>query len=113
MACFGAPPEGFKLKASPVDRDVQRGWETLTEFDSYAEAAVRLTSKGQVTIPIAVREPLGLRPGDAVEVFAQAGGAVVRRVTGQASLGERTVHAMAGRGTVAMTTDEILALTRD
>ena len=74
---------------------------------------MKLTSKGQVTIPIAVREAVGLRPGDTVEVIAQAGEAIVRRVTGQASLGQRTVRAMAGRATLVMTTDEILALTRE
>lgn len=74
---------------------------------------MRLTTKGQVTIPISVREQIGLRPGDAVEVVAQNGTAVVRRLKGQETRGERTVRAMTGRATVAMTTDEILALTRE
>jgi AbrB family looped-hinge helix DNA binding protein len=74
---------------------------------------MRLTTKGQVTIPIAVREAVGLRPGDAVEVVARSGEAVVRRVSDQESRGQRAVRAMKGRGKVEMTTDEILALTRE
>ena len=36
-------------------------------------AKTRLTSKGQVTIPKAVREPLGLRPGDEIEFVEDDG----------------------------------------
>ncbi len=35
---------------------------------------VRLTDKGQVTIPKHVRDQLGLRPGDEVEFVADANG---------------------------------------
>ena len=35
--------------------------------------ATKLTSKGQVTIPKAVREHLGLRPGDEIEFVEQDG----------------------------------------
>jgi AbrB family looped-hinge helix DNA binding protein len=38
----------------------------------------RVTSKGQVTIPKAVREHLGIAPGDAVEFRIEGGLAVVR-----------------------------------
>ena len=36
-------------------------------------AKTRLTSKGQVTIPKAVRERLGLRPGDEIEFVEDDG----------------------------------------
>jgi len=42
--------------------------------------AARITSKGQVTIPRAVREAMGLRPGDEVEFVAVDGGYRIRKV---------------------------------
>ena len=42
--------------------------------------ATRLTSKGQVTIPKAVRERLGLRPGDEVEFVEDPAGYRVRKI---------------------------------
>lgn len=76
---------------------------------------MRITSKGQVTIPQAVRERTGLLPNTEVE-FVVDGGAVrivksasVRR----ASRGARAVHRLRQNGgRVRMTTDEIMALTR-
>jgi AbrB family looped-hinge helix DNA binding protein len=40
----------------------------------------KLTSKGQVTIPKAVREKMDLRPGDELEFFEEDGYFKVRRV---------------------------------
>lgn len=31
--------------------------------------AVTVTSKGQITIPVAVRKALGLKPGDRIDIF--------------------------------------------
>lgn len=39
----------------------------------------RLSSKGQVTVPVAVRDQLGLTPGTAVEFFVREGEAVLRK----------------------------------
>jgi AbrB family looped-hinge helix DNA binding protein len=36
-----------------------------------------ITTKGQATIPKAVREPLGLKPGDRVKFFIHRDGSVV------------------------------------
>ena len=81
-------------------------------YDSYPEDVMRITSKGQVTIPIEIRERLGLMPGSEVS-FEVDGDAVkiVRKKKG-ASRGQRLVEHMLGRGTVRMSTDEIMALTR-
>ena len=43
-----------------------------------------LTSKGQITIPIAIREKLGLKPGDQIEFDETATILVGRRVVNQA-----------------------------
>lgn len=42
--------------------------------------AVKITSKGQITIPKAVREGLGLRPGDEIEFVAEGGVYRIRKV---------------------------------
>lgn len=73
---------------------------------------MRITSKGQVTIPLRIRQKLGLHPNTEVR-FEIAGKAVrIRKAPGTAGRGEKLIAHLKGRGTVRMTTDEILALTR-
>ena len=74
---------------------------------------MRITSKGQVTIPIWIREQLGLLPDTEVE-FEVEGNAVkiVRSRRAKAGRGGGIVRRLRGRATVQMTTDEIMALTR-
>jgi AbrB family looped-hinge helix DNA binding protein len=73
---------------------------------------VRLTSKGQVTIPIEVREEFGLQPGDEVEFVLDEHGLHIVKSDKRPSRGRRIAESLLGRGDVAMTTDEIMALTR-
>jgi AbrB family looped-hinge helix DNA binding protein len=76
---------------------------------------MRITSKGQVTIPQAVREQTGLLPNTEVE-FVVDGSAVriVKSASGKrVSRGSRAVRRLRDQtGRVRMTTDEIMALTR-
>lgn len=73
---------------------------------------MRITSKGQVTIPQSIRQKLGLLPNTEV-VFEIEGNAVrIKRARGAAARGRAVVSHLRGRGTVRMSTDEILALTR-
>ena len=76
---------------------------------------MRITTKGQVTIPVEIREKLGLLPNSEVE-FEIVGNAVrmrkVRRVKDAGRRGKSIVQRLRGRGTVRMSTDAILALTR-
>ncbi len=76
---------------------------------------MRITAKGQVTIPQAVREQAGLMPGTEVEFELDRG--VVRLVkaaprAGRPTRGERLVARLEGAGRYGMSTDEILALMR-
>ncbi|HLG48194.1 MAG TPA: AbrB/MazE/SpoVT family DNA-binding domain-containing protein [Reyranella sp.] len=77
---------------------------------------MRITSKGQVTIPQDIRERAGLLPHTEVEFIYD--GKVVkivradRRTKKKTSRGARLVEHMRGRGTVKLTTDQITAMTR-
>ncbi len=76
---------------------------------------MKITTKGQVTIPVEIREKLGLLPNSEVE-FEVVGQSVrirkVRRTDAAGRRGKSIVQRLRGRGSVRMTTDEILALTR-
>jgi AbrB family looped-hinge helix DNA binding protein len=76
---------------------------------------VRITSKGQVTIPADIRAQAGLLPN--TEVTFEFDGKVVRLVRAKAPKGDgrgaRIVAHLRKRGNVAMSTDAIMALTRD
>lgn len=76
---------------------------------------MRITSKGQVTIPVDIRERAGLLPH--TEVDFEFDGKVVRIVPASSGSkpgrGARLVARLRGRGDVAMSTDAIMALTRD
>jgi AbrB family looped-hinge helix DNA binding protein len=73
---------------------------------------VRLTDKGQVTIPIAIREKLGLRPGDEIDFVVEGDGVRIVRSVHSPRRGRRIVANLRGRGDVPMSTAEIMALTR-
>ena len=74
---------------------------------------MRITTKGQVTIPIEIRERLGLLPHTEVR-FEVEGNAVriVREESTSKSRGQRLLDRMRGRATSGMSTEEIMALTR-
>ena len=73
---------------------------------------MRVTSKGQVTIPQQVREALGIRPNSEVEfVKIKDGDYRLVKVEG-ARPRESRFAALRGTATVKMTTAEIMALTR-
>ena len=73
---------------------------------------MKITSKGQVTIPEAVRERHGFLPGTEVQ-FVEEGGVVrLVKAQGSQSRGRALVERMRGRATTPLSTDEIMALTR-
>ena len=76
---------------------------------------MRITSKGQVTIPQAIREQAGLLPETEVEFVVERDGVriVKARATRRPTRGARAVERLRrGAGHVSMSTDEIMALTR-
>ncbi len=73
---------------------------------------MKITTKGQVTIPREVREKLGLLPHSEVEFIVEGNTVLLKKVESSESRGKRVVEGLRGRATVRMTTDEIMALTR-
>ena len=75
---------------------------------------MRITSKGQVTIPAHIREKAGLLPHTEVDFILE--GETVRLVRSghprSESRGEEIVRRLRSAKTNRMTTDEIMALTR-
>jgi antitoxin PrlF len=70
---------------------------------------MRVTQKGQVTIPLPVRQALGIQPGSDVEFELDEHGA---RLLVDSDRAAEEISRMRGAGEGEMTTEEILALTR-
>ncbi|MGD9814431.1 MAG: AbrB/MazE/SpoVT family DNA-binding domain-containing protein [Hyphomonadaceae bacterium] len=70
-----------------------------------------VTTKGQVTIPKAVRDRLGVKPGDKVAFDMSADGRItIAKAKGKAKRSRfAALRGQAGKG---LTTDQIMALTR-
>jgi antitoxin PrlF len=74
---------------------------------------VRVTSKGQVTIPKQVRDRLGIKRGTAVDFhIAEDGRAFLRKTGGRQAQQPSRFKRMRGTATSRLTTDQIMALTR-
>ena len=78
---------------------------------------MRVTSKGQVTIPIAIREKAGIFPDTEVEFGLRGDTVTIKKAATSGrrrSRGEEIVARARGTGSVNLdlTTDQIMALTR-
>jgi len=73
---------------------------------------MRVTEKGQVTIPKELRDALGIGAGTEVEFERRKDAIVVRKAKHAPGRGTRLTQRLRGRGDIEMTTDEIMALTR-
>lgn len=76
---------------------------------------MRITSKGQVTIPLEVRTRLGLLPHTEVQFEIAGDHARIRKaakVSGIGARGRSAIDALSGTAETRMSTDEIMALTR-
>ena len=73
---------------------------------------MRVTSKGQVTIPQDIREKLGITPSSEVDFIAEGSKAyIVRKKKNDAP--SRKFRSLRGAATVRLSTDEIMKLTRE
>jgi AbrB family looped-hinge helix DNA binding protein len=78
---------------------------------------MRVTTKGQVTIPQEVREKLGIFPGTEVDFIVQGDSVALVKAkskNGKGSRGRLLVDRLAGSGNanLDLTTDQIMAWTR-
>lgn len=75
---------------------------------------MRITSKGQVTIPMDIREKLGLLPNTEVEFEIDRDAVRMKKASAprRPDRGHALIEHMRGRGTRRMTTDQIMKLTR-
>ncbi|WP_434618645.1 AbrB/MazE/SpoVT family DNA-binding domain-containing protein [Arthrobacter sp. A5] len=74
---------------------------------------MRITSKGQVTIPQALRNEFGLLPETDVEFVADGDGVrIVKAKARKPDRADRAMELLRGSAKTRMTTDEIMALTR-
>lgn len=72
-----------------------------------------MTSKGQVTVPKAIRDYLGIKAGSAVTFERLATGEIVLRPARADKKRRGSVFAkLRGRATVRIKTEDIMALTR-
>jgi AbrB family looped-hinge helix DNA binding protein len=75
---------------------------------------MRITTKGQVTIPQELRERLGLLPHSEVEFDIVGDSVRIRKKKGTKTRGERLLEHMrrGPKPMPGMTTDELMAMTR-
>ena len=75
---------------------------------------MKITSKGQVTIPKEIRDDLGFLPGTEVEFFEDGDEVRIRKISGGSNRGKEIVEHLrkAGGGKYRLTTDEIMRMTR-
>ena len=72
-----------------------------------------ITQKGQVTLPKRVRDAVGLKPGDRVEVRATASGGVYIEKPGTHTAYQAKLRALMERRPIrGITTDEIMEMSR-
>lgn len=73
---------------------------------------MKITTKGQVTIPQRIREKLGLLPHTEVEFEVRDQVVLLKKVRRSRRRGRALIAHMRGRANGGLTTDEIMALTR-
>ncbi len=73
---------------------------------------MRVTSKGQVTIPLEIRDKLGLRASSEVEFELLPDGKVCLTKVDRPTRRRALVRKMKGKATARLSTDEIMKLTR-
>jgi len=90
-----------------IEEDIDRMMDSM-------RATTRITVKGQVTVPKKVREMVGLKPGDRVEVRATASGGVYIEKPGRYQDYKARLNALANHPLIqdGMTTDEFMKMMR-
>ena len=72
---------------------------------------MKVTEKGQVTIPLPIRDALGIKQSSEVEFVLEGDHAILRRIVHSETVAER-ISLYKGSANAGLSTEEILALTR-
>ena len=73
---------------------------------------MRISTKGQITIPLEIRNSLGLLPHTEVFMRARGNQVILEKKTGTSSRGKYVVDRMRGKASVKMSTEEICSTAR-
>jgi AbrB family looped-hinge helix DNA binding protein len=75
--------------------------------------AGRVTTKGQITIPVEIRDRLGIQPGSVVEFEVHDDAVLIRKRRDGTGRGTALLGRLRGAATSSLSTDEIMRLTRE
>jgi AbrB family looped-hinge helix DNA binding protein len=73
---------------------------------------MRVSTKGQVTIPLDIREQLGLLPHTEVAMVIKENKVIIEKKLDTLTRGKYVLNRMKGKASVKMSTDEIMNITR-
>lgn len=73
---------------------------------------MKVTGKGQVTIPIEIRRKMGLLPDTEIEFHVSGHDLLIRKSSRRQKRGRRLISTMRGRASKRLSTDDIMTLTR-
>ena len=73
---------------------------------------MHITTKGQVTIPLEIRESMGFLPNTEVAFHQHKNRVYLTKITQPSARSQSLLQRMKGKATVRMSTHDILALTR-
>ncbi len=106
-------PESRKGSSATKNKRMEEGGRGLTTLTSrYYFSPVKITSKGQVTIPQAMRHRYGLHPQTEVEFSNGEGGVIIRPARTKKARFREWVRKATGSATVKITTDGVMRMTR-
>ena len=73
---------------------------------------MRVSTKGQVTIPLDIRDQLGLFPHTEIFMIARGNRVIIEKKSNTSARGKYILNRMTGKASVKMSTDEIMKITR-
>ena len=93
----------------PTSNTIKSKGITFLEY-----GVMHITSKGQVTIPQHIREQFGLLPKSEVQFQIENNKVyLIKMIAKDNPRGKYLIQTMKGQGNVTLSTDEIMALTRE
>lgn len=73
---------------------------------------MKISTKGQVTIPIDIRSKLGMLPNTEIAFVLHKDGVLIKKENNHNHRGIKLIQQLSGKSTSNMSTDEIMKLTR-